>query len=110
MDNLQIYDFITNKFTAGSKIPFASGSGNACAHGGKILYCGGIKGSSTVSTCAMYTIATNKWGPAKNMPFGLNHAAYATLGNTCHIFSGRIGGNKVGPGREEYLTYNFMSN
>lgn len=42
------------------------------------------------------------------MPFGLNHAAYATVGNECHIFSGRIGGNGIGEGGQNvYLVYNM---
>ena len=46
----------------------------------------------------MYNPANGVWTFVASMPFGVNHAAYATDGRHMYIFGGRRGGNDVSDG------------
>jgi hypothetical protein len=57
VENMQIYDPVTDSWTAGPKPPFKSGAAGAAVIGDVIYYCGGILNADQtagkpLNTCA----------------------------------------------------------
>lgn len=71
-DKIYIYNPALDSWTTGADMPADTGgyyASGACI-GGKIYVAGGVVGSSSVDTLAtqVYTIATNTWGTAPDLP------------------------------------------
>jgi N-acetylneuraminic acid mutarotase len=77
---------------------------------GKVYMAGGIVGSGTVNTAAVYDPVTNSWSSIASMPVGRNHAAAGTDGQKLFIFGGRDGGNIVSNGLNDVQIYDPASN
>jgi N-acetylneuraminic acid mutarotase len=111
---VQIYDPLTNVWTAGAEMPFAAGSSASAVIAGKIYVAGGIVGSSTTPQAAVYDPATNSWSPIAPMPQGRNHAAAATDGAKLYVFGGRGQGsgdsNVVANGFDTVQVYDPTTN
>ncbi len=94
---VQIYDPATDSWSLGASMPWNGGSCNSALMDGRIYACGGIVGSSTVTQCAVYDLATDVWNPGglgiPDMPYGVNHAASGTDGQYLYVFGGRGQGN-----------------
>ena len=88
---VRVFDFNDpTHFELRSPAPFATGSPSVCEYEGTVFLFGGVSADDTVSLCAEYNVESDTWqGPTDCMPIGLNHAAYGSAGDTCHIFSGR---------------------
>src|SRR5205823_13491415 len=90
--------------------PYAAGSAATALIGGKVYMAGGIVGSTTVGTAAVYNPATDTWASIASMPAGRNHTAASTDGQKFYIFGGRIGGNVPSVGFNDVQIYDPASN
>src|SRR5207253_2395664 len=79
----------------GAAAPYAAGSVSTAVINGKVYMAGGIVGSDTVNTAAVYDPVANSWSSIESMPVGRNHAAAGTDGQKLFIFGGRTGGNTL---------------
>ena len=88
---VQIYDPATNSWSFGPDMPWPGGAVSTCLIGAKIYAAGGIVGSTTVDSCAVYDILANSWTMRAPMPFqqGRNHAAAGTDGSRFYVFGGQ---------------------
>ena len=77
-------------------MPFATGSASTALIDGLVYLAGGIVGSSTVTTAAVYDPGTNLWSMIPPMPLGRNHTAAGTDGAKLYIFGGRGPGSGDG--------------
>ena len=113
---VQIYDVASDTWSLGAPMPWPAGSVSTCRIGARIYAAGGIVGSTTVDTCAVYNVLTNQWAMRTPMPTqqGRNHAAAGTDGHRFWIFGGRgVGsgdGNWVANGFDTVLVYDPAAN
>ncbi len=71
---------------------------------------GGIVGSSTVNSAAIYEPANDTWTSIPPMPAKRNHTAAGTDGSRFFIFGGRTRGNVVSVGFNSVEIYNPATN
>ncbi len=106
---VQIYDPLTDSWSLGTDMPFATGSASTALIGGLVYVAGGIVLGSTVTDTAVYDPVADTWTSLAPMPVGRNHAAAGTDGQKLFIFGGRGPGsgdsNAVAEGFDETLVY-----
>lgn len=105
MNEVQIYDPVTNGWSLGTPMPFPAGSCATALIGGKIYLAGGIVGSVTTNGAAVYDPVSNTWAMIAPMPVGRNHTAAGTDGTNFYIFGGRDGANAVANGYNTVQIY-----
>lgn len=94
---VQVYDPVTDSWSFGADMPFATGSASSALINGEIYVCGGIVNGATVTDLARYNPATDTWTAGlAPMPQGRNHAASATDGAKFYVFGGRGPGSGDG--------------
>jgi N-acetylneuraminic acid mutarotase/glucose/arabinose dehydrogenase len=106
---VQIYDPLTDSWSLGADVPFATGSASSALINGLVYLAGGIIGSSTVNTAAVYDPVADIWSLIAPMPQGRNHTAAGTDGERFYIFGGRGPGsgdnNTVAEGFDDVMIY-----
>ncbi|MEY2448503.1 MAG: hypothetical protein QOH79_1979 [Acidimicrobiaceae bacterium] len=100
---VQIYDPVTNLWTAGPDMPFAAGSSASALIDGSVYVAGGIIGSTTTNRTARFDPGTGVWTELAPMPQGRNHAASATDGTKLFV----AGGRGVGSGDGNWVANGF---
>jgi glucose/arabinose dehydrogenase/N-acetylneuraminic acid mutarotase len=93
---VQIFDPYTQTWTLGANIPFATGAASTALINGKVYLAGGIVGTTTVTSAAVFDPAANSWTSIAPMPQGRNHTAAGTDGIRFYVFGGRGPGSGDG--------------
>ncbi len=108
---VQIFDPLTNSWSAGADMPWSGGSVSSARIGDLIYVAGGIVSTFTVANCAVYDPLADTWTAKAAMPdSGRNHAAAATDGQKLYVFGGRRGGNFVANGYDSVMIYDPLAN
>jgi hypothetical protein len=107
---VQIYDFDSDSWSLGADMSWKGGSVSAALVAeNKIIVAGGIVGTVTVGTSAIYDVATDSWTPVASMPAGRNHAAYVAVDGQMYVIGGRMGCNCVGSGFGDVFVFDYES-
>jgi hypothetical protein len=97
MNQVQIYDPVSNSWQYGASMPVGAGSPSAGRIENILYTCGGIVSSgsgSTVNSCFSYDLSANTWTSMPSLIYGVNHAAAVSDGvRYFYVINGRSGGN-----------------